>query len=59
MAYPFFSVVIPVYNKQDFILDTILSVARQTYIDFEIVCVNDGSHDNSLLILESFLSIVV
>lgn len=44
---PFFSVVIPLYNKQNHIKETIETVLNQTFQDFEIVVVNDGSKDNS------------
>lgn len=48
-----FSVVIPLYNKELSVKDTIQSVLDQTFTDFEIIIVNDGSTDNSLqLILE-------
>lgn len=42
-----FSVVIAVYNKEKYISDTLKSVLKQTYQDFEIVILNDGSTDNS------------
>lgn len=42
---PFFSVIIPLYNKEDFIENTLQSVISQTFIDFEIIVVNDGSID--------------
>ncbi len=44
---PFFSVIIPVYNKANFVEKTIQSVLNQTFQDFEIVIINDGSTDES------------
>lgn len=49
-----FSVIIPLYNKQDYIRQTILSVLWQTYTNFEIIIVNDSSTDKSLSIAERF-----
>lgn len=49
-----FSIVIPLYNKQDSITNTLNSVLNQTFTDFEIVIVNDGSTDNSLAIVQKF-----
>lgn len=46
---PFFSVIIPLYNKQDFIQNTISSVLNQSFSDFEIIIIDDGSTDESLL----------
>ncbi len=43
----FFSVVIPLYNKENFIVETINSVLQQTFSDYEIIIVNDGSTDHS------------
>ena len=45
---PFFSVIIPLYNKEEFVEDTIKSVLSQTFTDFEVIIVNDGSTDKSL-----------
>ncbi len=42
-----FSVVIPLYNKELSIQNTIFSVLKQSYQNFEIVIINDGSTDNS------------
>jgi len=44
---PFFSVIIPLYNKEAHILDTLKSVYDQSFTDYEIIIVNDGSTDNS------------
>lgn len=41
----FFSIIIPLYNKEKFIEKTILSVLNQTFQDFEIIVINDGSTD--------------
>lgn len=46
---PKFSVIIPLYNKDAHIVDTITSVLNQSFTDFEIIVVNDGSTDDSLL----------
>ncbi|GGF44836.1 glycosyltransferase family 2 protein [Echinicola rosea] len=43
-----FSVVIPLYNKEENITRTLASVREQTFTDFEIVIVNDGSTDKSV-----------
>ena len=51
---PFFSVIIPLYNKEKFIEATLKSVLNQTFIDFEIIIINDGSTDNSSQIIKRF-----
>ncbi len=50
----FFSVIIPLYNKENYIEDTLKSVLNQTFKDFEIIIVNDGSTDLSLKLLSTF-----
>jgi glycosyltransferase involved in cell wall biosynthesis len=44
---PKFSVVISVFNKEKYIAETLKSVLAQTFTDFEVVILNDGSTDNS------------
>ncbi|MAW94133.1 MULTISPECIES: glycosyltransferase family 2 protein [unclassified Leeuwenhoekiella] len=51
---PKFSVVVPVYNKANFVKQTIQSVLDQDFTDYELVLVNDGSTDGSLQILKAF-----
>ena len=48
------SVVIPVYNASEFLDYSINSILNQTLKEIELVCVNDGSKDNSLEILKDF-----
>ena len=48
------SIIIPLYNKKDCIYNTIQSVLNQSYKDFELIVVDDGSTDNSAEIVRSF-----
>ena len=48
------SVIIPCYNCQMLVVETLESLAAQTFRDFEVVCVNDGSTDNTLSVLEQY-----
>ncbi|MFH6768165.1 glycosyltransferase [Gaetbulibacter aquiaggeris] len=50
----FFSVIIPLYNKEDYIEETIKSVLNQSFNDFEIIIVDDGSTDDSLKLASQF-----
>lgn len=51
---PLISVVIPVYKVETFLPDCLNSLCQQTYQNLEIICVNDGSPDNSLAILADY-----
>lgn len=51
---PFFSVIIPVYNRPDLVKEAIQSVLNQDYKDYEIIVVNDGSTDSTLEVLNSY-----
>ena len=51
---PQISVIIPIFNSERFIAKTLDSVLAQTFTDFEVVCVDDGSTDRSVGILEEY-----
>ena len=48
------SVIIPVYNVEKYLTAALESVINQTFSDIEIICINDGSTDNSFAILENY-----
>lgn len=50
-----FSIIIPVYNVESFLHECIESVLHQDFKHFEIILINDGSTDGSLLICEQYL----
>lgn len=52
---PLVSIIIPCYNAERFIKQTIDSVLNQSYQNFEIIVLNDGSTDNSLNIIQNIL----
>lgn len=51
---PALSVIIPVYNVEEYLSECLESVVSQTLRDIEIICINDGSSDRSLEILQAF-----
>ncbi len=51
---PKISVIIPVYNAEKYLKECLDSVINQTLKDIEIICINDGSNDNSLQILNKY-----
>ena len=52
---PAISVVIPMYNAEKFIADCLNNLLAQTFKNFEVIVVDDGSTDNSPAIVESFI----
>ena len=48
------SVIVPVYNAQDYLCRCIDSIINQIYTDLEVVLVDDGSKDNSAQICEEY-----
>lgn len=53
---PRISIVIPVYNAEKFLIETLDSVKNQTFTDFECIIVNDGSTDKSLEIIDNYVN---
>ena len=53
---PKVSVIIPVYNVEQYLRECLDSVVGQSLKDIEIICVNDGSTDGSLDILREYAS---
>lgn len=51
---PLISVIVPIYNVEEFLRPCLDSIIRQTYTNLEIICVNDGSTDNSQAILDEY-----
>jgi glycosyltransferase involved in cell wall biosynthesis len=51
---PLVSVIIPTYNSEAYLAQTLDSVQRQTFTDFEVVLVDDGSHDGTLRVAQRF-----
>ena len=49
------SVVVPVYNVDEFLDNTLSDITGQTLREIEIICVDDGSTDNSCKIIEEWM----
>lgn len=55
-SYPLVSIIIPLFNSEQYLKETIESALSQTYLNKEIIIVDDGSTDQSLSVCKSFLS---
>lgn len=51
---PAVSIIMPVFNAAEFLPDSIGSIINQTFTDFELICFNDASTDDSLSVLNEF-----
>ena len=51
------SIIVPVYNSAQFLKKNISSILNQTYIDIEVILVNDGSQDNSVDIIKQYMDV--
>jgi len=48
------SVIIPVYNVEQYLRECLDSVMTQSYNDYEVICINDGSTDGSMAVLKEY-----
>ncbi len=55
MTYPLVSIVIPAYNHEAYVNDTLESIASQTYPNIQLVIIDDGSSDRTVEIIKNFL----
>jgi glycosyltransferase involved in cell wall biosynthesis len=53
-ANPTLSIIVPIYNAEKYLPECLESILSQTFSDFEVICVNDGSADDSANILAEF-----
>ena len=51
---PKISIIMPIFNSEKYIEECLSSLLKQTFKNFEIICINDGSIDNTLKILKEF-----
>lgn len=56
MSPPFFSLIVPVYNVEKYIIRCLDSILNQTYTNFEVIIVDDETPDNSISIIEKKIS---
>ena len=54
MNSPLISIIVPIYNVEKYLEKCLTSLIKQNYHNLQIICINDGSPDNSALILEKY-----
>lgn len=52
---PVFSVIVPVFDAESTIVGTLNSVIKQSFADFEVIIIDDGSQDNSNVLIKDFI----
>ena len=52
--FPLISIIVPIYNTEQYLEEALLSCINQTYKNLEFICIDDGSTDNSFQILNKF-----
>ena len=55
---PTISIIVPVYNTSIYLEQCLNSIHNQSFKDYEVICVDDGSSDNSLHILKKYKKII-
>ena len=55
---PTISIIVPVYNTSIYLEQCLNSIHNQSFKDYEVICVDDGSSDNSLHILKKYEKII-
>ena len=55
MDFPFVSIIIPVFNRESLILETLDSIKHQTYKNWECILIDDGSTDNTIKIINDYV----
>ena len=53
---PFFSIIIPTYNREEYISTAIQSIKNQSFKNWELIIIDDGSTDNTQGIVQEYLS---
>ena len=56
MDNPFFSIVIPTYNRAHLLEATLNSILNQTFTDFEVLIIDDGSTDGTQTLVNNFIT---
>lgn len=51
---PLISVIFPAYNAQAFVAEAVKSILTQTFTDFELIILHDGSSDNTMHVIQQF-----
>ena len=51
---PFFSIILPTYNREKLLGNTIMAILGQTFAEFELIIVDDASIDNTRSLVASF-----